>query len=317
MIHALHSRSAFLAALPMIAAAYAAVPAGAQSGGVPLKVGATPNDTYAEAYYAEAESLFSKAGLDVQITSFGNGAAVSAGVASGALDIGISNPVQIGNAVSHGVPFVFIAGGGMYNTAAPTTVLCVAKNAPIRNPKEFEGQAIAVSALKDVTDLGRVAYLQRNGVDADKVKAIELRFAEMGPALARGTVAGAIISEPSLTNAVKGGEVRVFAKAFDAIAPHFLIGGWFTTKDWYAKNTETAKKFVNATYATAKWANAHHDQSAEILAKVAKLPPETTKAMTRATYAENLDPKLIEPMLQLAGRLKVMDRPVNAAEMLV
>lgn len=308
------SRSLFLTWLPMMYAA-TALPARSQ-GTASLRVGATANDTYAEAYYAQEMGFFTRAGLTVEITTFTNGAAVSTGVASGALDIGISNPVQLGNAVAHGIPFVYFAGGGLYSTAAPTTVLCVAKDSPIRNPKDFENQTIAVSALKDVTDLARLAYLEKNGVNAASVKTIELPFAEMGPSLARGAVAGAVISEPSLTAALGAGQVRVFTKVYDAIAPRFLISGWFTTKDWYAKNTALAKRYASVMYETARWANANHEQSGQILAKYSKISPETARQMTRSTYADTLRPQLIDPLLQLAMKAKITDRLVTASEMI-
>jgi NitT/TauT family transport system substrate-binding protein len=195
--------------------------------------------------------------------------------------------------------------------------LCVAKDAPIRTPKEFANQTIAVSALKDITDLGLVVYLEKNGVDSASVKTIEMPFAEMGAALARGAVAGAVISEPSLTAAVASDKARIFAKVFDSIAPHFLISGWFTTKDWYARNTPLAKRFVAAMYQTAAWANANHEQSGQILAKYSKIDAETARQMTRATYAVTLNPQLIDPMLQLAMKAKITDGLVTASSMMI
>ena len=308
------SRSLFLAAVPAIGIA-TSLPAWAQT--AVLRVGATANDTYAQAYYAQDMGFFTKAGLNVEIQTFTNGAAVSAAVAAGALDIGISNPVQLGNAVSRGIPFVWVAGGGLYSTAAPTTVLCVGKDSPVKTAKDFVGQTIAVSALKDVTDLARSEYLEKNGVDPTSVKTIELPFAEMGPACSRGTVAGAVVSEPSLSASVGNGQTRIFAKAFDAIAPRFLISGWFTTRDWYTKNAALAKRYAAVMADTATWANANHDQSGAILAKYSKISPETMRAMTRSTYATSLNPQYIDPMLQLAAKAKITDKLVTAASMMI
>ena len=309
------SRALFLATVPALGAA-AALPALAQSAST-IRVGATANDTYAQAYYAQDMGFFTKAGLTVEITTFTNGASVSAAVASGALDVGISNPVQIANAVSRGIPFVYFVGGGLYSTTAPTTVLAVAKDSPIKTAKDFSGQIIAISALKDLTDLARSEYLEKNGVDPASVKTIEIPFAEMGPALQRGTIAGAVISEPSITAAVTNGQVRVFAKAFDAVAPRFLISGWFTTRDWYAKNTVLAKKYAAAIYDTATWANANQTQSGQILAKYSKITPETTKAMTRCLFATNLSAQLIDPMLIAAAKAKILDKPIAASALIV
>lgn len=308
------SRSLFLAAVPALGVA-TALPARAQA--ATLKVGATANDTFAQAYYAQDMGFFTKAGLNVQILTFTNGASVSSAVASGAVDIGISNPVQLANAVSHGIPFVLVAGGGLYNTAAPTTVLCVGKDSAIKTAKDFVGQTIAVSALKDLTDLARSEYLENNGVDPASVKAIELPFSGMGPALERGTVAGAVISEPSLSASLGNGQTRVFAKVFDALAPHFLISSWFTTRDWYAKNAALAKRFAAVMGETATWANANHDQSAAILARYSKITLATMHAMQRATYATSLNPQYIDPLLVLAAKAKLTDRPVTLASMMM
>jgi NitT/TauT family transport system substrate-binding protein len=306
------SRPAFLAGLAALAAGGRA---GAQTAPL-VRIGATANDTYAEAYYAQDKGFFTNAGVTVEITTFTNGAAVSAALAAGSLDVGVSNPVQIANAVAHGIPFVFFAGGALYSTAAPTTVLCVANDGKIKTPKDFVGQTIAISALKDITDLSKSLYLEKNGVDPDSVKSIELPFAEMGPAVERGTVAGAVISEPSLTNALDGGKVRAFAKTFDVFAPRFLISGWFTTKDWYAKNAPLAKRVAATLYDTARWANANKDESAKLLATHSRVTPETAAKMTRCIYAETIVPALIDPLLADAYKAKLTDRLVTAAELI-
>lgn len=281
-----------------------------------LKVGATANDTFAEAYYAQDMGFFKKAGLNVELSTFTNGASVANAVASGAVDIGISNPVGLAGALTHGIPFTIVAGGGMYSTKEPTTVLCVAANSAIRSAKDLEGKTVAVSALKDLTQLGALAWLAKNGADVSKITWVELPFAEMGPAVERGTVAGAVISEPSLSAAKSKGLVRVLGKAFDAISPQFLIGAWFTTTSFAQKNPDLIKRFVSAIYETARWANAHQDQSGEILAKYSKITPEAVHAMARSTYAVSLTPAILQPPLDLAFKNSVIVRAVGANELI-
>ena len=308
-------RSAFLTALPLLPALASPGRALAQTAPV-VRIGATANDTYAEAYYAQDKGFFSGAGLNVELTTFTNGAAVSAAVAAGALDAGISNPVQIAGAVAHGIPFVFFAGGALYSTAAPTTVLCVANDGKIRTPKDFAGQTIAISALKDITDLAKTVYFEKNGIDPNSVKSIELPFAEMGPALARGTVAGAVISEPSLTSAIDSGSARAFANVFDVFAARFLISGWFTTKDWYAKNTPLARRVAATFYQTARWANANKGESAKLLAAHSKVSADVAAKMTRCIYAETIAPALIDPLLGVSYKAKLTDRLITGAELI-
>lgn len=294
-----------------------AVPLAARAQSTPaVRVAATANDTFAEAYYAQDLGFFKKEGLDATLLTFANGGAVATAVASGAADFGVSNPVTLAGGIIHGIPFTIVAGGGMYSTKEPTTVLCVAKSAPIRSAADFAGKTIAVSALKDLTTLGAKAWLTDHGVDPAKVTFIEMPFAEMGPALARGSIAGAVISEPSLSAAKRNGLVRVFGKAFDAIAPQFLIGAWFTTTPYAQKNPDAVKRFVAAIYDAARWANAHHEQSAAILAKYSKIDAGTARTMARSTYALSLTPGILQPLLDVGYKDAVLDRSVAAAEII-
>ena len=102
-----------------------------------IRVGVTSSDAFAEAYYAAQLGLFKKAGLNVEITPFTTGAAVATGVASGAVDIGVSNVGLLGWAIGHGTPFVFIAGGALYTSAASITSLCVLEIFDVSAPREI------------------------------------------------------------------------------------------------------------------------------------------------------------------------------------
>jgi NitT/TauT family transport system substrate-binding protein len=307
------ARRSFLVAT---AAALTAAPAGiarAQER-FHIRIGATANDSFAESYYAQDLGYFARAGIDAEITTFANGAQVSTGVASGALDVGISSVITLANATLRGLPFVYIAGGGMYTAAAPTIVLCVAKDATLTEARELEGKTISVSGIKDITHLAIVTWLVKNGADPAKVNIIEMPFSQVSAALKRGTIAAGIISEPSLAAALD--DVRVLAKPFELIGKRLMIGGWFATGDWHKKNVAAARAFAGVMYATARWANANHDKSAAILQKYTKIDDATVKRMVRVAYAESLEPDMIDPTLDLAAREKFTERRVRASEMI-
>lgn len=304
-------RSAFVAAL---AAAALPLRVRAQAAPLPLRVGATANDTYAQAYYAADMGFFKKAGLAVELSTFTNGATVAQAVASGALDAGISNQVNLATAIIHNIPFALIAGGGLYSTNAPTSTLAVAKNASLRRAKDFEGKTVAVSSLKDLSYVAVVSWFEQNGADAMKVRYIELPFAQMGVSLDHGTVDGAVISEPSLSIANKTNS-RTFGKCYDGIAKEFMISAWFATADLVKKSPDLVKRFAAAIAESGRWANANREQSGAILAAYAKLEKDTVAGMQRCVYAESLDPKLIQPILDSAYKFKLLDRAVSAGEL--
>lgn len=307
------TRAGFLAAIPLVAAT--AERAAAQS--APLRIGALPTDGFAEAYYADDMGFFSKAGLAVEISSFHNGGEISAAIVGGSLDVGVSSPISLANAYLRGIPLVYIAAGNLYSSAAPAIGFCVAKDSPLKTAKDFEGKTISVNGYKDPTHLSILAWLTKNGADASKVNVTELPAAEAGQALSRGTIVGAVLPEPFLSAAIASGDARFFAKCFDAIGNGIMLGGWFTTADWVKKNPALAKRFVSVIYQTAKWANANHERSGQILQKYSKISDATLHAMTRVVYAQSLVPAMIDPTLQLAATYKFTDRPVSGSDVIV
>ena len=293
------------------------VPLGARAQSLPtVKVAGLAIDLYAQGYYAQDQGMFKKAGISVDLQTFTNGGTATQAVTAGACDVGVANAVSVANATLRGLALSIIAGGGLYSSNAAATALCVAAGSPLRTAKDLEGKTIALAALGDQAQAGIEAWLEKGGADAAKVKFVEVFFAEMGAALQQGRVDAAMIPEPALTIATNPGPARIFAKPFDAIAPLFLIGVWFAPTDWIKKNPDLAKRFAGAIYESARWANAHHDESAAIVASVSKIDPVTVRRMTRAVYAETLTPQMLQPAFDAAYKYKLMTKAIKADDLI-
>jgi NitT/TauT family transport system substrate-binding protein len=304
------SRAVFVAALPAFAATGTAF---AQT--APLRVGCVPTDGFSEAWYAQEMGFFDKAGLKVEITPMNNGQGSVTAIAGNAIDVGISSVIAIANAAISGIPMCYIGAGNLYDPSNPSLALCVAKDAPIKGPRDFEGQTIAVAGLKDGTNLSTAVYLIKGGADLAKVKFVEMPFPEMAPALKRGLVAAATISEPFLTGGAA--DIRPLPDAFAAVAKRYMLGGWFSSRRFAESQRPAAAKFMQVIYETGKWANANRARSGEILAKYSRMSPATIGAMTRATFAENMTPEMIEPLLRWAAQLKYIEHPIAAKDLIV
>ena len=79
----------------------------------PVRVACTASDSYAEGLYATDQGFFTRAGLTTDLQVLASGAAITAAVAGGAVDIGITNPLPLISGVQHGIPFVYICSGGL------------------------------------------------------------------------------------------------------------------------------------------------------------------------------------------------------------
>lgn len=308
-------RSRFVAGLAAAGALAASPAVSVRAQSTTLRVSTGISDTYAEPIYAQAEGFFARAGLDVVVTPQTNPSLTLTGVIAGAYDVGITNTIAIAVAVLHGIPLAIVGSGALYRSDAATTVLAVARDAPYHNAKDLEGKTIATSGLQDLNTVGAKAWLAANGADISGVRFIELGFPQMGPALERGTVDAATLNEPFLTAGQSS--VRTFAKMFDAIAPRFVNGVWTATPAFVRANPILVRRFMDATYACAKWANGHHPETAAILSGSSHVDLGTIEHMTRVVYAESFEPRLIQPSLDAATRFNVLPRHVDISELIV
>jgi NitT/TauT family transport system substrate-binding protein len=279
-----------------------------------LRLGGSGTDLYIEPFLALDAGYFTRAGLTVEVNALANGGAIASAVAGGALEAGLADMIQIANAANRGLPFAFFAGSGLYSSEAPILALCVPKSGA-KSAKELEGGTVALVALKSITEAAVREWLRQNGADLAKIKFFEMPYAEMTPALVRGTVAAAFLGEPFLSAGKD--DVRVLGRCYDVVAPSFYISAWFGSRDWIGKNPDAVRKLTAALYACASWANGHHDETAPILAKYAKLDLGRIRAMNRTRYATSLDPKLMQPVLDIAVRYQLIEKPVAAADLIV
>jgi NitT/TauT family transport system substrate-binding protein len=307
-------RSMFLAVSSPLIATSLGLPASAQTPApLNLRVTATANDTYASAYFAQDMGFFTRAGLNVDLETMNNGAAIAAALAAGSMDIGVATPIILANAFLHGLPVVIIAAGAVSMIGSTSVALCVADNSPLKTPKDFEGKTIAVNALQAGTEVTLDAWMTQGGSDISKVKLIEITFSAMGQALESARVDGAVMTEPAMTVAIGLNHVKILADLDTVFAPVYVNSCWFAMHDFAQKNPEPVRRFQSAIYAAQKWANGHHSESAAILAKYSKMDLDLARRMNRATFAETLRVADIQTFLDFGAKHGLIARAVSAA----
>jgi NitT/TauT family transport system substrate-binding protein len=306
-------RARYLALLG--AGAASALPTVARGQNSRVRIGAAANDSYAVTYFAQDGGFFERAKIDADIQIFTNAQAMVQAAAGNAIDVGMADLIQVGNAFAHGVPLGFIAPAGIYDGKVPTTLLCVAKNSPIRSAKDLENQPVAVVAIAAIGAVSFQEWVKANGADVGKVKMLELPFSSMAPALTRGTIAAALIAEPFLS--AGRDDVRPLGDTQATIAKTFFLSGSFASRDWVSANRDVAGRLVKAFAAASAWSNTHHDETAVILAKYAKLDLDKIRSMARATFATTLDPRQMQPILDIALKYGQLQKAIRASDLII
>jgi NitT/TauT family transport system substrate-binding protein len=305
--------AAILAALALLIPS--AVPAQTVPSTTTVRVGVIPSEVAGEIFYGVDMGFFKQAGLDVDIQMFNNGSAIGAAVASGALDLGLSDMMSVINAHSHGVPFVYAAPGLLTSIREPTLGLLVPAGSPIRAAKDFNGKSMAVSGLKNIAQIAASSWIDANGGDSKSVKFVEVPFPSIAGALAQKTIDTSVANEPWMTLNVEQGNHLIFMEK-GALAQAFLLSGWVTTRDWVQKNPATLAKFVSTIRDIAVWANANPTASGPILSKYTKTPLGVIERMHRGRFAERFDPAYVQPVIDAAAKYGAIPASFPASEIM-
>jgi NitT/TauT family transport system substrate-binding protein len=291
-------------------------PVFAQSALSTVRMGTMPNDALGEPFYGADAGTFQANGINPDITYFANGANIVTALLASSLDVGIANPLSIAEAIARDIPLQALAPGNLISKRTAYPNLVIAKDSPIKNPKELAGGTIGVSEIGSLNYYSVLAWLDAYGVAPKSVKFVELTFTEVGIALQRGRIQAAFLQEPFTSQFIAAGQIRLFGSTYLAIAPELSVAIWCATRAWVKNNPDTAKKLINGIYATAKYCNTHHAETGATLIKVAKLDPTTFGSVKRADYATQPDKKYLDPILQMATKYGALPRPVSYEELM-
>ena len=271
-------------------------------------------DPTAEVLFAYDMGFFDRAGLDVTLTPLSNGAAIAAGVVSGAIDIGIGNVLTIEAAFKKGIPLTIVAPAAINVDSAPSNVLMVAKTSPLKTARDLNGKVVSINPLRGIGELMASAWIDKNGGDSTTVHFIELPFQQSEAALAQGRADAATGVEPFITQSRT--TTRVFANTYAVLGENYLITAFFAASAWAQAHPDVVSRFAAAIRETALWANKNTDKSAEILAKYSKLALDLVKQTVRAVYATTLTPAQLQPTIDGAVRYKLIDSSFRAQDII-
>jgi NitT/TauT family transport system substrate-binding protein len=309
------SRSAILGGAGAAIVAALSPPTAARAASPEIVVSGSANEAAGNVFYANDLGLFQRAGLNVKLTALTTAAPMVAAVVSGSVAIaGIPIP-QIALARAKGIPIVMLAPGALYLSTVPTNGLIVLKDSPLKSAADLNGKTIATRDVANMAYIGARAWIDKNGGDSKSVHWLETSDPQDVAALQAGRIDAASVGEPAFDDALRGGAVRVLARAFDAIAPRFLINAFCSSEGFAKENPDVVARFATAILAASHWANQvkNHPQSAQIIARYTMVPvlPEGT----RVAYAEQPRAADIQPVLDALLTYGFLKTPMRAVEL--
>ena len=299
----------------LIGALFALTPGVAPAADVPLqtiKVATIPIDAGSEVFYAQKMGFFKNNGINVEITTLNAGAAVTAAVITGTVDVGQSNAVTVAQAHERGIPVMIIAGANRFLVTAGESGLVVPVDSPIRTAQDLTGKTVAISGVRGITEIGMRNWTDKNGGDATTLKFVDMPFPTMIAALAQKRVDAAQLTIPELQAALDSKDYRLISDVYSAISKDFMIGGWIATTPWIQAHPALAAAFAKSIYQAGKWANSHHAESAAILEDVTKV--HMTRSDHRIPFEEKLTTADLQPLIDICAKYGILKAAFPAGE---
>ena len=309
-------RSLLGSSLATLAARGLPLPAGAQTPApVTIRLGMTPDVDVSNVVWEVPNGIFPRLGLQFDGQRLASGSAVTAAVIGGSIDIGTASIFGLMNAHLRGVPIVLESAQAIYDAANPDTAFVVAKNSPITTPAQLNGATVSVAALGDLFTIGTSAWVDQNGGNSKTLNFVELPVPSAAAAIASGRIAGSLLVEPFLEDALERGLVRVLGHPYDLIAPRFAITYYFCSATFAAANKDMLTRFRRGITQAIAYANGHKADVYALAAKDSGTKLETVQHIP-FILGSGLDPKIIQPVIDYAAKYKFIKQSFPASDLI-
>jgi NitT/TauT family transport system substrate-binding protein len=286
---------------------------GAGDGPAQITVSDTAGVPSAFLEYGVKEGFFEKRDLNVEVQPSQGGATVVPAVVSGDVDIGGSNLVSVLLAQGKDIPVKIVAPGTFVDGDKDFSAIVVAKDSPIREPKDLEGRTLAVNTLKNVAEVTARAALEKEGVDSSKIELTEVDFPDMTAAVEQGRVDAAFAIEPFVTQATAGGN-RVVLRPYVGTKPGLQIGCYFTSEQYLAENEDVVTRFREGVGETAEAIAADPSGFREFLPEASEIPPPAAQEAVLPAWKAASDQASLDLTAELMQRYEITPEKPDTSE---
>jgi sulfonate transport system substrate-binding protein len=161
----------------------------------------------------------------------------------------------------------------MYSRS-PKAFMMFSKDDSISSPADLKGKTIAGPKGTNLHEL-LVAYLKQGGLTQNDVNFVSMDIPSALAALEGGSVDVALQAGPSAYNLMKKGR-HMITNGEGLIDATIVVA---TSNDFYKKNPELVKRFLEIQKSTLDYMNKNYDQTMEIAAKETKLDKAAVEEM--------------------------------------
>jgi NitT/TauT family transport system substrate-binding protein len=282
-----------------------------------IKVGVLPVVDMAPFYRAVDSGYFKQEGLDVEVVTAASGPKATESLIGGDLDIAVTSYPGAFAAQAKKVADIKIV-ADLYAARPGHGVLIAAPNGNIKSPEEAAGKKIAVTSTGSISDLALMSVLQSKGVDVSTIKWVPMPLPDMGPALRRGDVDGAVAIEPFVTMTQKSIGAMPITDIATGPTAELAMSGFAALSKWVNSNPNTLAAFQRGLAKGITDVKADRSGKLEpILIKYVKIDAATAPLVRISDYPESLDPVRLQRVADLMKQFGVIKDKLDVSQMIV
>jgi NitT/TauT family transport system substrate-binding protein len=280
-----------------------------------IKLGLLPFSESLAAVIADKQGYFKEEGLEVESSKFDSGALAVPVLQSGRLDIVLSNTVSTFQAIGQGLDAVVLAPAAIVRETPPdTTTAVIVKKGAIKSPKDLEGKRIGVNVINSTAWLHAVAWLEKHGVDRNKVRFTEVPFPQMNDPLLNGQVDAIVQVEPFRSALMATGNAEIVGWPYVETAPNTDITQYIALTSWAQKHRDTAAKFVRAVIKGANFAAANEAAMRDINQQFTNLNPALKDKVLLPRLGTAINLKEMSHTMQMMQKYGLLKEPVDLSK---
>lgn len=275
-----------VAVLMVIGLAVAPAAAIAQPAATPLGslvLGSGIDASYASIVVGVRKGIFKKHGIDADLKVFASG--------QEALDAVLTGQADFAGNGQYNVPLVAAKGGNIKIIAefeSSNQQFGAVAKANINKPQDLIGKKVGTQ-FGTSPEYNYRLYLQKYGIDSKQVTLVNVQFAQLIPAIARGDIDAFFAFEPHLTRAIAAAPgVHLLHRSGDDGVMKLHVYAAVSQKVY--SNKDLAVAFIRGLAEAGTWANTHQDETAQLISDEFKLPLEDARKYVRYfDYTVNFD----------------------------
>jgi NitT/TauT family transport system substrate-binding protein len=276
---------------------------------ITVNAGFVPVTDVAALYLGEEVGIFKKHGLQLKANIASTGAVPA--VMSGEYHFGFTALVNVLQARDKGLPLKIIAAGSSSTgvKGADVTMIHAGPQSGIKSAKDLEGKTVSVNALNGLLQMLGKAAVKADGGDPNKVRFIELGFAEALAALQAGKTDAMVGAEPFGTAAIASGFPPIASPYQSMSTKSMLTSSYFTSEQQLKANPELFKKLRAAINESLEYAQKNPDAVRKQLPKFTKLGPDVAAKLILPKYLTEIPRDSVEMFSKAGNEFGMLTKP--------